>query len=142
MDKSMKSEFNFIEVLERSKKAFNINNDKELAKLLKMSTASFSQLKTSNSIPFNRLFSLANKENIDFQWLITGNGEMLRNADSVDQEINAVVTMMLKMDPAQKTIIRASAENIEQLNDIKGQIAKLSVNKIIKSPKLKKHSNG
>lgn len=138
----MKSEFNFIEVLERSKKAFNINNDKELAKLLKMSTASFSQLKTSNSIPFNRLFSLANKENIDFQWLITGNGEMLRNADSVDQEINAVVTMMLKMDPAQKTIIRASAENIEQLNDIKGQIAKLSVNKIIKSPKLKKHSNG
>ena len=57
----MKSEFNFIEVIDRAKKALQIKQYNEIAEALGMSAASFNGRKKTDSLPYEPLLALANK---------------------------------------------------------------------------------
>jgi len=69
----MKDEFYFDDVIGRLKNVLNINNDYKIAERLNMKPTTFNGRKKANSLPFADILRLANSENLDFNWLLTGN---------------------------------------------------------------------
>lgn len=59
-------------VIDRIKKTFNINKDKEIADLLGVTTQAFANWKNRNKIPFEEIISLCLRENIDLKYIING----------------------------------------------------------------------
>lgn len=88
----MKNEFIFTEVIDRLKKALQIKADYELAERLNMKATSFNSRKKANSLPYEEILLLANSENLNIDWLLTGNGQMLKS----DATENAVVPIRAK----------------------------------------------
>lgn len=127
----MKDENNFSHVMDRCKKFLKIKNDCDVAKALGMSASTFNERKKRDSIPYSDLIKLADSENVDLNWLLSGEGTMYRDAVKeeiqLDTEERAVLRIMKKMDQTQKTIIRANAESIEQVIDLKQQVSALTM---------------
>jgi DNA-binding Xre family transcriptional regulator len=101
----------------------------ELAKITGLSPSTLQPIKNGGDLRVNTLLRICDSLNINADWLLTGEGDMYRNLPAqspLDPEIQAVVTIMKKMDKAQKTVIRASAENIEQIIDLKQQVSALT----------------
>lgn len=84
----MKTEFIFNDVISRCKEALKIKNDIDLAARLGMKPTTFNSRKKAGSLPFEEIIVLANTENLDFNWLLTGEGYMYRNANQV-QDLKA-----------------------------------------------------
>lgn len=78
----MKTIFNFNDVIDRVKNSLNINSDKDISERLGMKPAAFNARKKAQSLPFEEILSLANIEKIDFNWLLTGQG----NAPNIDAQ--------------------------------------------------------
>lgn len=90
----MKTRFNFDEVVDRAKKAFKINDDKDLAEFIGLNSKSFSARKRSQSLPIEELLLVANREKVDLNWLLTGQGEIYKNEIA---EAKASYTVTLKV---------------------------------------------
>ncbi len=133
----MKTEFSFIDIVARIKKALEIKNDCDIAKLIGMSAATFSERKKANSIPLTELLALANSENIDFNWLITGVGEMYRHQNTV-AEIAAAYDVSVKakkvaelfdgLNENQQREILFAVEEKKQMNQMREQLERLMTN--------------
>lgn len=67
---------NIIDIIERAKIALSIDSDTEFATILGISKSTLSNWKSRNTIDYNLLFSKC--EQINFDWLITGQGSMLK----------------------------------------------------------------
>jgi len=80
----MKTVFNFEDVTERIKKALKINHDYELASLMNMKPTTFNSRKKSNSLPYEELLLLADTEKLNFNWLLTGQGNALNTDAQTD----------------------------------------------------------
>lgn len=65
--------FSSNDILDRLKLALSISSDKDLGEALGVSKAAVSNWRKRNSIDLERVFSVC--EHINFDWLITGNGE-------------------------------------------------------------------
>jgi len=106
----MKNEFDFNEVTGRVKKVLKIKEDKQLAELLDLSASSFNGRKKTNSIPYDSILALANKENLDFNWLLTGKGNMYRNEVKEQsptyqtKSISALETLFDRVDDIEKQL--------------------------------------
>ena len=68
------------DILDRLKTALSMSSDKDLGEALGVSKAAISNWRKRNSIDFERVFSICEHINID--WLMTGEGNMLRSDSS------------------------------------------------------------
>lgn len=76
----MKTNIIQTDIIQRAKKALNLKNDKDLSILLGVSKSTLSNWNNnSRSIDYPLLFSKC--EHINFDWLLTGEGEMLRKTE-------------------------------------------------------------
>ena len=132
----MKSEFNFNEVMNRVKKTLKIKHDYELAELLNMSAASFNGRKKTDSIPYEAILALANKEKIDFNWLLTGNDSTVEKSI----EANGVVEMHrhggFGLGAANESVSEKMAEMMElfaRLDDKASEEAIYATQKIVEN---------
>lgn len=66
--------FSSNDILDRLKTALSISSDKDLGEALGVSKAAVSNWRKRNSIDLERVFSVC--EHINFDWLITGRGNM------------------------------------------------------------------
>lgn len=71
----MKTRFIFSEVIGRLKNSLKIKEDKEIADRLNMKAGTFNARKKSQSLPFEEILELAELEKIDYNWLLTGEGD-------------------------------------------------------------------
>ena len=71
-------------ILNRLKKAKKITSDTQFAKILGIKTSTLSSWKQRNSIDFEKIF--ANCEEISIDWLLTGEGNMLKNSNNPPQK--------------------------------------------------------
>ena len=70
MDKSL--------ILNRIKLAYSLKNDAELARFLEIQRNTLSNWYSRNTIDYDKVFLKC--ESLNFDWLLTGQGEMLKNA--------------------------------------------------------------
>lgn len=81
----MKTRFIFGDVIERLKKALKINLDCEVAERLNMKAGTFNARKKTGSLPFEEILTLAELEKIDYNWLLTGEGEMRKKSSDIQR---------------------------------------------------------
>lgn len=86
-------------ILNRLKEALNITKDTDLACLLGISKSTLSNWVSRNSIDYDKVFSLC--EHISIDWLLTGQGNMLRNTEHFEtlpnnQSQNSDLVSLLK----------------------------------------------
>jgi hypothetical protein len=132
----VKTEFYFEEVAERVKKALKINTDLELAKKINMKATTFNSRKKAQSLPYKELVELANTEKLDLNWLLTGEGEMLkstpankpydRRADDIKdttgntaKPVQKAVSLLSELTPQQQQEILAAIEEKKEMNEMK-----------------------
>lgn len=120
----MKNEFNFVEITDRLKKALKINADYELAEKLGMKATSFNSRKKAQSLPFQEILSLAGTEKLDYNWLLTGEGEMMSsdaiadsNALNITKEEEKMITLYRRCSIEQKKDIVKDAEKYARHSD-------------------------
>lgn len=117
----MKSEFNFDDVIERAKKAFKIKEDKEFAEFIGLKANAFYNRKKAKSLPISELLLTASTENVCFDWLLTGEGDMYkaaRNEALLDRQDQAAFDLFLALRPEQRREISAVIEEKKQLNEL------------------------
>ncbi len=75
----MKKNFQIEKILDRLKIFYNVKSNKELADKLKVKYNTLTTWIQRNKIPFELLTQLTQNENLSFDWLLTGKGEMFLN---------------------------------------------------------------
>ena len=116
----MKSLFEFNSVIDRAKNAFNIKEDKELAEFIGLSAGSFGNRKRAQSLPYEELLIAANKQNVNFDWLLTGEGHMYRNANQV-QDLKASYGVKAEV----KSSLLDDVKILERFANLEQRIAEL-----------------
>lgn len=66
----------FIDVILRLKKALMLQHDHQIADILGLTKTAFAERKRRNSIPEDKIKLLAERESINMDWLLTGEGNM------------------------------------------------------------------
>lgn len=116
----MKTEYCFDEVIGRIKKALKIKNDYEFAERINMKPTTFNSRKKANSLPFDEIIALANTEKLDFNWLLTGEGEMLRGKPiaTVDMKAAKMAELLEGLNEDQQREIFTVIEEKKRLNEL------------------------
>lgn len=68
----------FDDILSRIKKMSGVKTDSQVAKLLGLKPNTLAERKSRNSIPYEELFIFSNKNNLNSDWLLTGEGPKYR----------------------------------------------------------------
>jgi len=90
-------ETSFISIIDRIKQAKSLRFDSEVADLLGLSSKAFTARKRSNSIPEDKLKIFCNRESINYDWLLTGQGEQfLRTGWKIQDSVQS--TEMERVD--------------------------------------------
>ena len=116
----MKNEFNFLEITERVKNALNIKADYELAERLGMKATSFNSRKKAKSWPYEELLLLANTEKLNMDWLLTGEGTMLKGSggsDELNEETRWLVSMYSKLTPEDRADAAKEIKKIAEITE-------------------------
>lgn len=135
----MKTEFYFDDVIGRLKKALKINNDCELAERINMKPTTFNSRKKSQSLPYEEILVLANTEKLDFNWVLTGEGEMLktkpepiqpsstedRRIGASERRIGIMQELLDGLNQTQQQEILLVIEEKKRMNEMQRQIEQL-----------------
>lgn len=110
----------FQDIVDRAKKAFKISEDKELSDIIGMSNQAFYNRKKTKSLPYDELLLAANRRNIDFNWLLTGEGDMYRNEEGeFDPQTLAIARMVKGLDPLEKNGIESFVSDKKFIHEMK-----------------------
>ncbi len=139
----MKTESYFEEVTGRVKKALKIKTDLELAEKINMKATTFNSRKKAQSLPYEELIELANTEKMDFNWLLTGEGDMFKDKQPVtvydrrandpdnragkkERRVEQAISLLNELTPTQQSEILAAIEEKKQLNEMKKTLERLT----------------
>ena len=110
-------------ILNRIKKAHNLKNDAMLAKFLGIKPSTLSGWYSRNTIDFDLMFEKCKQ--INFDWLLTGRGEMIPNSSKNDEECRQCLAKNRKIYELQGELIDAQKKIIE-LQSASNEIKKYS----------------
>ena len=79
------------EILERLKSHFKCRNFKELSNVIGVKYQTLTTWLQRNKIPFELLHKIAQNENLSFDWLLTGKGEMFLNQPKIAGIVNSEI---------------------------------------------------
>jgi hypothetical protein len=99
------SELQFETVMARLKEALRAESYAEVGRMLELSTSAYANRKRANSLPLDKIVSLAHSRNISLEWLFFGEGEgyrdartILKPAPEVDKQLLAGIFMALSRE--------------------------------------------
>lgn len=119
------------QVIERIKAAVGVSTDSELCRVTNTNRQALSNWKTRNSVPYTLCVKVANDLNVSIDWLLTGDGEMLRGVTSQASSSNlapkeeALLTMFKELSEDDQREICRLAEDKKRLHDMSKQIEEL-----------------
>lgn len=130
----MKNVFDFDAVIDRAKKSFKINDDKELAEFIGMKPNAFYNRKKAQSLPYEELLKAADTENVSFNWLLTGEGSMYKNevretppAYGIgNRRLQMMMQLMDSLTDRQQEEILLAIEDKERFNKLERQMGELT----------------
>ncbi len=127
----MKNDFNFDEIISRLKTAINVSNDADLAGRMDMKPNTFSNRKKAGSLPYEEIIRIADSENVNINWLFTGQGSVHRDQpiaspeDTLDQRHTVLLSLFDALSEGQQREILAAAQEKERLNKMEQQLSGL-----------------
>ena len=97
--KNLQNEPNIFDLFDRLKNIMNLQKDSELANLLNIKQSTLSTYKSRKKIPYDKIFSICENENINFHWLMTGKGQIstIKNLDSNNDNSESISPFIIKI---------------------------------------------
>ncbi len=119
------------QVIERIKTAVGVSTDSELCRLTNTNRQALSNWKTRDSVPYTLCVKIANDLNVSIDWLLTGDGEMLRGVTNqacssyLAPKEEALLTMFKELSEDDQREICRLAEDKKRLRDLESEILEL-----------------
>lgn len=83
---------NFTEIEQRIKEVFKVNKSIEISRLLNVSSSTYGNWKTRNTIPYDEIITLCEENKINMRYILTGNDdETNREKINYKQEIHKMI---------------------------------------------------
>lgn len=120
-------------VLDRLMKVFSVDNDSELARKLHVNRQTLGSWRSRQSIPYALCVNVSDTVGISLDWLLAGEGPMLRNAPETnptpaltDPREEAMLELFRSLGEAGKREIQSAAEEKKRLMDIEQRLKDLT----------------
>ncbi len=107
------------EVIDRLQIALCLNSDSQLCRMLNVSRSTLGTWRQRNSVPYSFCINIAEEKNISLDWLLTGEGEMLKNSGRKEIKEDEVVVKIKALQIAELI----DSLNQQQQNEIFSVIA-------------------
>ncbi|MDR8387437.1 helix-turn-helix domain-containing protein [Pseudomonas sp. JL2] len=120
-------------VLDRLMTVFSVDNDSELARKLHVNRQTLGSWRSRQSIPYALCVSVSDAVGISLDWLLAGEGPMLRDAPETkpspalnDPREEAMLELFRSLGEAGKREIQSAAEEKKRLMDIEQRLKDLT----------------
>ena len=121
-------------VLERLMTVFSVDSDSELARKLDVNRQTLGSWRSRQSIPYALCISVSEAEGVSLDWLLTGEGAMVRGisvpvAETVvtTPQEEAILTLFRSLEEADRREIQSAAEEKKRIRDIEQRLEDLTV---------------
>lgn len=131
----MNNECEFENIMSRLKKAVNAKSNNELAMMLGLSSSGFANLKKRNSVPYDRILEVLKSHNVSMDWLLTGEGEMLKSRViekkpiekplHEDEQTQRMIRMFTKLGESERQDVFCATERIHKISEIERELREL-----------------
>ncbi len=112
MDSSMLNE-----IFERLKIYFNVKTNKELAVAMRQNESTLNTWKNRNSIPYEKLFEISQREHLSLDWILTGvksDNNVQHNKELESSPLKQEILLLMEYAP-EKMLLKIR----DRLNEIK-----------------------
>lgn len=120
-------------VLERLMTVFSVDSDSELARRLDVNRQTLGSWRSRQTIPYALCVSVSESEGISLDWLLTGEGAMLRGVSAspggnqaVNPQEEAILELFRSLGDAGKREIQSAAEEKKRLMDVEQRLKDLT----------------
>ena len=120
-------------VLERLMTVFAVESDSELARKLDVNRQTLGSWRSRQSIPYALCINVSEAEGVSLDWLLTGEGAMLRGfsvsatePSSTSPQENAILALFRSLEEADRREIQSAAEEKKRIRDIEQRLKELT----------------
>jgi uncharacterized protein YwgA len=85
------------EVLDRLLQVFGVTTDSELCRIIKVNRGTLGNWRVRDSVPYSLCVELAEQKNISLAWLLTGDGEMIKGVEAVNDSLTRENELILNL---------------------------------------------
>lgn len=120
-------------VLERLMTVFAVESDSELARKLDVNRQTLGSWRSRRSIPYALCVSVSEAEGVSLDWLLTGEGSMLRGMSAGEAESpatspqeEAILALFRSLEENDRREIQSAAEEKKRIRDIEQRLKDLT----------------
>lgn len=120
-------------VLERLMTVFAVDSDSELARKLDVNRQTLGSWRSRQSIPYALCVSVSEAEGVSLDWLLAGEGAMLRGISAPDSETTvnnpqeeAILALFRALEEKDRREIQSAAEEKKRIRDIEQRLKDLT----------------
>ncbi|MDO4235606.1 MULTISPECIES: helix-turn-helix domain-containing protein [Pseudomonas] len=120
-------------VLERLMMVFAVDSDSELARKLDVNRQTLGSWRSRQSIPYALCVNVSEAEGVSLDWLLTGEGRMLRgdavgNAELsvISPQEDAILALFRALEETDRREIQSAAEEKKRIRDIEQRLKELT----------------
>ncbi|WP_122299120.1 helix-turn-helix domain-containing protein [Pseudomonas syringae] len=120
-------------VLERLMTVFSVDSDSELARKLGVNRQTLGSWRSRQSIPYALCVSVSETEGTSLDWLLTGEGTMLRGVSApaaersaTNQQEEAILALFRSLEEPDRRDLQSAAEEKKRIRDIEQRLQDLT----------------
>ena len=120
-------------VLERLMTVFSVDSDSELARKLGVNRQTLGSWRSRKSIPYALCVNVSESEGVSLDWLLTGEGSMLRAGSeavtetaAINPQEEAILELFRSLGEAGRREIQIAAEEKKRLMDVEQRLKDLT----------------
>lgn len=120
-------------VLERLMTVFAVDSDSELARKLDVNRQTLGSWRSRQSIPYALCVNVSEAEGVSLDWLLTGEGTMLRgvsvaatDSPATSPQEDAILALFRSLEETDRREIQSAAEEKKRIRDIEQRLKELT----------------
>jgi hypothetical protein len=120
-------------VLERLMNVFAVDSDSELARKLDVNRQTLGSWRSRKTIPYALCVSVSESEGVSLDWLLTGEGTMMRGGTSATSvgsvtspQEEAILALFRSLEETDRREIQSAAEEKKRIRDIEQRLKDLT----------------